>query len=154
MAKHAQPKENVLDLSGNPNGTTWGSSLVPYRRMSQDKTRDERKIEEEYNKQNLVIEKHGEKAKFGISTLMDVHRHLVRTFYDTTEFIFLTKAEAQGQEFQPYIDQFAHQLTQVSAHHGMAVAEAAAHNIGNEVLRPLYMTAPPQGFMQRLFRIE
>lgn len=147
--KTARQEESLLGLPREL-ASGFGSGLVPFNPQSQAMTRDERQVEEEFRKQIEVIQYTGVKEQFAQTQLGNLQQHAAGVFADTTDFIIDVKNQVRNRESEPYVEEFTKGLMQMAARHTFAVLEVGSRNIGAEVNRTLYVTAPPPGFWKRL----
>ncbi len=115
------------------------SSLSP----GQVRTRDQRRIEEEFEKQVLVQRAIAAKGVVAATQIGLVHDHVNREFDNTVGAIIARKAETRTPEHQVYYSAFTEQQIPMLARHLIGVVEVTATRIGEEVHRSVYPAPLP-----------
>ncbi len=142
--------ERVLDIVPVDHTQPLSTELIPYV-LEHPVTRNEKRIAEEFRTQTLVIEAVGEKTLFGQTAIGEIHVHAQDVFADSVHSMLESKQEAQGTEYQSYVDEFAKLNAQSLAKHLYGSVEVGASAIGVEISRSLYPPPEQASLWKRLF---
>ncbi len=153
MPKSSKPTdktESVLGIVPFDQPKPLHTELAPYTLMH-PVTREEKRITEEFHKQTLVMEGTAEKTIFGQGEIGDIHESAQFVFAESVSSIFEIRLEAQGTEYQAYVDEFTKLTAQSLAKclYGSVTVGSAA--IGAEISRSLYPSPEPMSLRKWLF---
>jgi hypothetical protein len=146
-------QESMLGLAPLAKRSTFGESApivaVEAKRPS---NRDEQWIQEEYQKQSLIMKGVEAKTVHAMKLIAAIHQEGVAVFDEATGQILATKDNQRDKEHQAFVDEFSTRGIQAMGRHLLGSMEVGATNIAVEVHRSLYPPVqPPPSLLQRIF---
>lgn len=151
MAKKATKEESVLGFAAIEAPPRLSSELVPFGQSNRALTRDQKRVTEEFGRQELIIEATGAKTAFGQDEIGEITQNGGFVFTDTVSYLFELKDEAHGKEYQPYVDEFTKVQVRTLAKHLMGTIEVGAVNIGAVINQSLDLPPEKPSLWKRLF---
>jgi hypothetical protein len=134
-----------LESGGIPSGQGELAPLSPGHSLC----RDEQRVIDESNKQELVINGFRRKTLLGLTAIGEIRYHGSLVFQDTVVAVFDRQNQIRGTECEAYVAEFTRANLQGCARGLLAAVGAGENGIGVEIARPLY--PEPESFLRRLF---
>ena len=100
--------------------------------------------------QRLAAQSHVEIAvSDAMCRMASLAQHAVSKFQATGEVISQTKQEAQGKDFQPYVEEFTHHVSQIAAQQMLGALKLGGTALAQEMIQspyppPLPTPDPPE----------
>jgi|GEM_PF-3916237 len=148
--KTTKKNVSVLGLAPLQGQATDSLGLAPYNASSRAITRQEERIVEKFHEEELIIDLTGEKSKFGMRKIGEVHQYAAELFGDTVSHMLDVKNDARGTDAQPFVDEFTMRQIQMYARQMFGALDITGVRIGEEIYRSLNLPPEQLGFWQRL----
>ena len=150
MAKKVQNQLGIAVLSQDNGFGSVISSSVP---MSSDQVHvtDKQRMQLVLDKRLAAEENLAITVCFGIVKMQEIQQHAATTFSETCETLSQIKQQAQGTDYQPYVDEFAHHLGKVSAQQLIGSVNLGGAAIAQEMVGDPYPPPPPPPKPKRTF---